>query len=185
MKASQRNNTNHTCHNLPTSLEQVALTVVSQPQKYIVGDGEELKHLVLARKVMESRHLHLPTFNALSLKRIEALEQNIAIEKQDPGPSRTSIPMDQPSAEPSIAAPADTSFSKSRQYRFALTCAFITKSPMSQYACSAPFLCSSTRTRSSTRCWNNSNLPVKPASASPFPRTLFARAGFPTLRVIG
>ncbi len=110
IEASQRNNPNHTCHKLPTSLEQVALTVVSQPQKYIVGDGEELKHLVLARKVMETRHLHLPTFNALSLKRIEALEQNITIKKQDPRPSRTSILMDQPSAEPSIAALADTSF---------------------------------------------------------------------------
>ena len=32
MEASQRNNPNHTCHKLPTSLEQVALTVVSQPQ---------------------------------------------------------------------------------------------------------------------------------------------------------
>jgi len=59
---------------------------------------------------METCHLHLPTFNALSLKRIEAPEQNITIKKQDPRPSRTSILMDQPSAEPSIAALADTSF---------------------------------------------------------------------------
>jgi hypothetical protein len=106
----------------------VALVVVSQPQNYHVGDGEELKRLVLARNVMETRHLHLPTFNALFLERMEALERNITSTKQDPHPSDISIPMDQPSSEAPITTPTDTSFSKSRHYCVALTAAFITMS---------------------------------------------------------
>lgn len=74
---------------------------------------------------METCQLHLLNMKALSLRRIEALERNMASTKQDPCPSDTSIPVDQRSAEASVAAPADTSFSNSGPHDFALKCAFI------------------------------------------------------------
>jgi len=128
IEGSQRDNPNSTCHHLPTSLMEFALTVASQPQNYIVGDEEELKRLILARKVMETHHLHLPNPNALAQKRIQALERNFAFTKQDPRLSDTSTPVDQPSVEASVAAPADTSPSNSRQHRFTLTAAFFAAS---------------------------------------------------------
>lgn len=126
IKALQQQNPNHTCHDMPTNLKEIASAVVSQPESYVVGDEEELKRLVLAREVIETLHLHLSNIDALTLERIEALERNIAFKEQDLCPPDVLMPTGQPS-EALIATSAENS-SYTRQYRVALSSAFITAS---------------------------------------------------------
>lgn len=125
MEALQRKDPSHTCYDLTTSLKEFESGNEFQPQKHIVGGEEELKRRVLACKKIEICQLHLHNIKALTWKQIGALERNIPFAKQILCSSDTSRPANQASAEASVVAPADNSFSKSTPRGFALKCAFI------------------------------------------------------------